>query len=978
MRKTTKIVVSVLLALCMIMPMSTMVFANSGDGGATSVSDYTGNTSTLQEDYETTIAAAITAGTLGDLNFEIDSADKLHALVKAINTKCTTSANYFTGTIKLTKDLVFNKGAVGDWAFSASAYNWPMITYFAGTFDGDGHTISGLFMNNTTAYTGFIGRLSNTVTITDLGIINSYFNSTYATNNSGATGGIAARAMGKAVVTIENCYVDAIIDSKVAAGGILGVCGGNGAYDNMTNATTVSNCAFSGSITVGSTKTGGNFGGAAGASAAGIVGQTLGYNLDKTETTGYNNLQITDCVNFGAIKNTNTTIGTYTSNSVPYYYSQAAAGILGYAEDGRIDITRCLNFGTTNAAKRGNENALVGMIPDVAMTNAYATNRGVKLVMTDCYIFSNLNQNLFNATEELSNVTITSNTATVADVKTIEGDSESAKSVLGASYFGVEDAKWVARTGDYPLPTPVNDNFVGILNDTKNLVEFVYDKSVAKTKYLSEYDSEAEVSEFSIDSVAAFVAIADLLNESKLGDNGAKCSIKLTNDIVFNESIETKTPYVWRSIANFKGEFDGQGHTISGIYVYSNENFAGIFSILLAGAEVRNFAVVDSYFAGANGSYTPSIIGRINAADVTVENIYSAITATGKNGVGGIVCLVTGNGTTTATKDGDTVTSRGNATTLDVTAIIQNCVFAGKLTASTGTAGGIVGKGGTYLNSNLQAHVVRIENCANYGEITAPKAGAMTGDVSKVKLVNCANFGNVDSTDDGFVDNALVAVIEGTKPTGCLSIEGVATAPTLEADISGAYTLTAAETASVFGNAANNETFNTITIAKVTDGIKTELPTGFTNWTKMTNYAGEDQYPLPTVIYENFFKIKLKYYQTTDLDTNDNTYDLRIIAEIDSLDYAKAGFKVTRTGFEKNTLDVDTTEGVKVYKTVTGGGEDVTAIGDKCFVTITIEGISGAQTITVTPYTYGTANGELVEGAPMELSFDINGNLINN
>ena len=48
-------------------------------------------------------------------------------------------------TIKLGADLVLNEGDAKDWEKNAPANRWAPISIFVGTFDGQNHTICGLY-----------------------------------------------------------------------------------------------------------------------------------------------------------------------------------------------------------------------------------------------------------------------------------------------------------------------------------------------------------------------------------------------------------------------------------------------------------------------------------------------------------------------------------------------------------------------------------------------------------------------------------------------------------------------------------------------------------------------------------------------------------------------------------------------------------------------------------------------------------------
>ena len=113
-----------------------------------------------------------------------------------------------------------------------SAYYWQPIgiyydradvvkrQYFSGNYDGDGHTVSGVFTNSRKAGTGLFGiaRTSGQyVEIKNLGIIESYI------KGISSVGGV----VGESNYNLKNCYNDSIIISDNGnAGGIVGVTNG--------------------------------------------------------------------------------------------------------------------------------------------------------------------------------------------------------------------------------------------------------------------------------------------------------------------------------------------------------------------------------------------------------------------------------------------------------------------------------------------------------------------------------------------------------------------------------------------------------------------------------------------------------------------------------------------------------------------------------------------------------------------------------
>ena len=111
-----------------------------------------------------------------------------------------------------------------------------------------------------------------------------------------------------------------------------------------------------------------------------------------------------------------------------------------------------------------------------------------------------------------------------------------------------------------------------------------------------------------------------------------KQTLKLGADIVLNDGnaedwSEDAPKHVWQPIDGFRGTFDGQGHTISGIYskvknVLKNYGM-GLFGCLEStDAKVQNLRLTDSYFTATNtgNQYIGSIAGWCKG---TISNVYS-------------------------------------------------------------------------------------------------------------------------------------------------------------------------------------------------------------------------------------------------------------------------------------------------------------------------------------------------------------------
>jgi len=153
---------------------------------------------------------------------------------------------------------------------------------------------------------------------------------------------------------------------------------------------------------------------------------------------------------------------------------------------------------------------------------------------------------------------------------------------------------------------------------------------------------------YSIGTAAELYGFAEIVN----GGN-ATANAKLTADIVVNENVlaangdaNTGDFVQWTPLGNdryndkvYSGTFDGQGHTISGLYVSGSDadQFFGLIGTAGASVVVKNLGVVDSYFGNSNNQ-VGSIVGNVYVgSNVTLANVYSTSTVSGDNWIGGLV-----------------------------------------------------------------------------------------------------------------------------------------------------------------------------------------------------------------------------------------------------------------------------------------------------------------------------------------------------
>ena len=153
----------------------------------------------------------------------------------------------------------------------------------------------------------------------------------------------------------------------------------------------------------------------------------------------------------------------------------------------------------------------------------------------------------------------------------------------------------------------------------------------------------------SVDDLFGFAAIVN-------GNIGAKkdstaCG-KLVADIEFKEIGElwTDSLLVWVPMWNFAGSFDGNGFSIKNIFINNPSNYypedtegAGLFGTISGGTAekpvvIKNLTLYEGYING--GWNTGSIAGLINESNVILDSITADLYVSGYIKVGGIVGVI--------------------------------------------------------------------------------------------------------------------------------------------------------------------------------------------------------------------------------------------------------------------------------------------------------------------------------------------------
>ena len=154
---------------------------------------------------------------------------------------------------------------------------------YTGTFNGGGHTITGLTVTGSDQYVGLFGHIGSGGTVKDVTLEEVKIESN---NDMSAVGGVAGRSYG----TLENCSVSGSVSGSGIAGGVVGYQSGGFLTECSSSATvnaggvaggvagltdsgaTLTACYATGDVTLESINSGGNF-------VGGVVGSNTSCTL---------------------------------------------------------------------------------------------------------------------------------------------------------------------------------------------------------------------------------------------------------------------------------------------------------------------------------------------------------------------------------------------------------------------------------------------------------------------------------------------------------------------------------------------------------------------------------------------------------------------------------------------------------------------------------------------------------------------------
>lgn len=235
-----------------------------------------------------------------------------------------------------------------------------------------------------------------------------------------------------------------------------------------------------------------------------------------------------------------------------------------------------------------------------------------------------------------------------------------------------------------------------------------------------------------------------LSDECRNGNTFKGKYFKMTNDIVINRNVLNVNGELnnsnnferWIPIGryskdyeyDFQGNFDGDGYTVSGIYINRpklshNGLFGSIEGTMKSYAVIKNLTVKDSYISCSSGALIAGSAGY-----TTIENCHSYGYITGE-----YVAGISTRGTVERSDNYATVTGSSTACGICSRGTVFDCINYGNITGDN--VGGIAYDGS------------QINNCINRGDIISNNgaAGGIRSCMKSGTVKNCVNLGKVYS-----------------------------------------------------------------------------------------------------------------------------------------------------------------------------------------------------------------------------------------
>ena len=364
------------------------------------------------------------------------------------------------------------------------------------------------------------------------------------------------------------------------------------------------------------------------------------------------------------------------------------------------------------------------------------------------------------------------------------------------------------------------------------------------------------------------------INENVLDENGS-----LNGD---GSGLEQWTPigsYGIRGEEAYIGTFDGNRHTISGLYVDSDAQYVGLFGCVGTNGKIQNVGVVDSYISATGDKVCVGGVCGYNVGG-TIENCYNTgtITATAQAQATGIYSSVGGvcgfsfwnifncynTGKVSVTGDRAWVGGVSGFNSKD----IKNCYNTGEVSVAVdrGVVGGVCG------NNDSGS---RITNCYNTGKVSVTGGNAVVGGVCGMNANTIKNCYFLTGTaDKGIGVGSSIFPNEATEKTENQFKSGEV-----------AWLLNGSQNSQLWGQGSNDMPVLTSNLPKdvtCTDPVRVtiQMPDGTSEQGYTTARSTLATYPNGYVFFEDKDLTKSVEKAEKQYDTDTTIYAVKAVASI--------------------------------------------------------------------------------------------------
>ena len=468
-------------------------------------------------------------------------------------------------------------------------YIWTPIgngsIVYTGTFDGQGHTISGMTIENAASYSGLFGNSEGTIkSFTLTGSI------TVTTNDVRSVAGVAGymKNTQNAGGTISDvvCGVDITVTATNThhIGGIVGSLG-----QSSSGMAMVERCLYTGTLTA--------------SESVDCQGGIAGYARTAT---------IRDCGNQGDV--------TGTGKESPL------GGILGYCNSSDVSVTNCYNTGSVVKSDGTGQGAIIGM------------NNNDRAAVSNCYwLEGTADKGIGSGTD--NTVSKPADDFASGEVCYLLNNSVSGDDNIWRQNLGEDgdDAPVPDSTHGIVYRNYIDCTHYGFGNQDTTPDPQNHSYSNGFCEYCGQYEpATLEGDTYQISNAGQLFWLAALVNGTLEGvEQKVAANAVLMNDITI-PSDESGT-YNWTPIGSentpYTGIFDGQGHTIDHLTINSTADYQGLVGSLGEGGVIQNLTMGETCSV-TGGNYVGGICGY--SENGTIANCTNSGAVTGSDYVGGI------------------------------------------------------------------------------------------------------------------------------------------------------------------------------------------------------------------------------------------------------------------------------------------------------------------------------------------------------